>query len=191
MNISRENITGIILAGGKSKRMGTDKGLMDWNGKPMVTYAIDALDRYCNKILMSTTNNNYKIFNLDLIPDSVPDLGPIGGLLTCINYSDTHTCICLPCDLPNIHHKIIEFLLNEYDGKSCIVPLSPLPEPLCAIYPRNVLSVIENLIERKDFSLLNIFKNFTTKFIDLNEFPNLDWKSCFINVNTIDDKKMQ
>lgn len=189
MNISKENITGIILAGGKSKRMGTDKGLMDWNGKPMVTYAIEALNRYCSKILISTTNNEYEVFNLDLVPDSIPDLGPIGGLLTCLNISDTQTCICLPCDLPNIKPEVIEFLLKMYDGKSCLVPLSPLPEPLCAIYPLNVLPVIVNLIERKDFSLLSIFKNFPTQYIDKNEFPNQAWKSCFVNINTIDDKK--
>jgi molybdopterin-guanine dinucleotide biosynthesis protein A len=80
--------------------------------------------------------------------------------------------------------SIIEFLISRFDGSSCVVPLSPLPEPLCAIYPREVIPVIKDLIHKNTLSLLNIYQYFPTKYIYSHEFPpSVDLKS-FENINT-------
>jgi molybdopterin-guanine dinucleotide biosynthesis protein A len=184
MTFKKKDFTGIILAGGKSKRMGTDKGLMDWKGKPMVSYSIEILQPLSKRILISTSDRKYERFNHELVPDITPDLGPMGGLLSCLEFSDTEACICLPCDLPNMNASIIEFLISRFDGSSCVVPLSPLPEPLCAIYPREVIPVIKDLIHKNTLSLLNIYQYFPTKYIYSHEFPpSVDLKS-FENINT-------
>lgn len=189
MSSYKIDLTGIILAGGKSKRMGIDKGLMNWNGQPMIINSIEALLPFANQLLISSTNKEYEKFNLEVVPDEIPGLGPIGGLLTCLEKSRSEACLCLPCDAPYIKPDLIEFLLSKYTGSECVVPLTPLPEPLFAIYPIAVIPVIKRLIELKSFSLLEIFKNYPTSYIHLNDMPDQTWRSYFFNFNSPDDIK--
>ena len=73
--------TGIILAGGKSSRMGSDKGLLPYKGKPLVTYAIEVLRPLTDRIIIVGNNEAYKQFDCPLIPDEIADCGPPGRLV--------------------------------------------------------------------------------------------------------------
>jgi molybdopterin-guanine dinucleotide biosynthesis protein A len=65
------SITGIILAGGKSLRMGTDKGLVIFRDKPLVQYSIDLLGQFCDRILISSNNKAYSVFGYEIVPDQM------------------------------------------------------------------------------------------------------------------------
>jgi molybdenum cofactor guanylyltransferase len=181
------NITGIVMAGGKSQRMGIDKGLMIYQGKHMVSYSINLLSAFCSRVLISTSNPNYKAFNLETIPDLIPGSGPLGGLYSCLTQSTTEINICLPCDLPFMKPHIIEQLLQSYDGTSCVVPLTPLPEPLVAIYPLSVLPVLKELIENGKYRMTDIFRLFPVKYKSLKDFKGTNNQLCFANINSPDD----
>ena len=90
-------ITGIILAGGKSSRMGTDKGLLLLNGKPMVKYVIDVLSKVTSKIIIIANNDEYKQFGYKVYSDLIKDKGPVGGIYTAMNYTNSNTNICISC----------------------------------------------------------------------------------------------
>ncbi|HPG34509.1 MAG TPA: molybdenum cofactor guanylyltransferase, partial [Lentimicrobium sp.] len=77
--INKSQITGIVLAGGKSTRMGTDKGLMIFQGKPLVMYSIDLLSMFCGRILISSNNPEYAKFGYEIIADELPGAGPMAG----------------------------------------------------------------------------------------------------------------
>jgi len=77
-------ITGSILAGGESRRMGTEKGLVDFRGKPMIAYAVDAFLPYCDQILISANNASYNYLGFQVVKDEFPDSGPLGGIYSCL-----------------------------------------------------------------------------------------------------------
>ena len=86
-----EPITGIILAGGKSSRMGTDKGLMRLNGKPMIQHILDPMAKICQRILIITGNPMYGMFGFELVNDEAPDYGPVMGILSGLKQSQNRT----------------------------------------------------------------------------------------------------
>jgi len=86
---NNNKITGIILAGGKSSRMGMDKGFCALNGKPMVQYAIDILEQTCDSIIICSNNSDYELFDLPVIPDIIKDIGPMGGIYSGLKNSKT------------------------------------------------------------------------------------------------------
>jgi molybdopterin-guanine dinucleotide biosynthesis protein A len=183
------NITGIVMAGGKSQRMGVDKGLMMYQGQHMVTYSIQILSALFTRVVISTSNPDYKVFNLETIPDIYPGSGPLGGLYSCLSQSNSEVNVCLPCDLPFMKSHIIEQLLESYDGKSCVIPLTPLPEPLVAVYPLSVLPVLKELIEKVNYRMTDIFRNFPVRYISLREFKGTDNHRYFANINSPGDIK--
>ena len=80
-------LTGAILSGGESSRMGTDKGLIRYKDKYLVEYGIEILKQLCKQVYIGTKNIKYEIFNLPLLPDEYPNLGPIGGIYTALKKS--------------------------------------------------------------------------------------------------------
>jgi len=180
-------ITGIILAGGKSSRMGSDKGLILFNGKPMVSYSIELMKEFCDRIIISTSNPEYAQFGYELIPDIYPDKGPLGGLYTCLKESNSEINLCLPCDVPLMFRGILQKLTDESDSQSCIVPLTPLPEPLIAVYPSAVIPVLEQMLNEGTYKMASIYDCFPTKYINLDQFPEGTNIKQFRNMNSMSD----
>ena len=80
-------VTGIILAGGKSSRMGEDKGLLLLNNIPMIQYIINVFDTLKIPVMIIANNDNYKQFHLPVYTDIVKDKGPAGGILSALTFS--------------------------------------------------------------------------------------------------------
>ncbi len=183
------NITGIILAGGKSRRMGMDKGLILYKGKPMISYSIDLLAKFCGRVLLSSSSNIYDSFGLERVPDLIENAGPMAGLLSCLKKSNTEINLCLPCDTPEMTEDIVSHLIdvaNENPGK-CIVPLTPLAEPLTGIYPLSVIPVLESLLNNNDHRMTSIFSHFPVKYVPMDEFQANYNKDIFKNINSAND----
>jgi molybdopterin-guanine dinucleotide biosynthesis protein A len=184
-----EDCTGIILAGGKSSRMGIPKGLISYKGKPMISFSINLLSKYCNRILLSASFDTYDHFGLERVPDIKKNAGPMAGLLSCLKQSNSDINLCLPIDVPEIPTAVIDHLLKsakENPGK-CIVPLTPQAEPLIAIYPKSVIPVLEKLIAANNYRMTDIFSHFPVKYIPYEEFRLNDNQDIFININTRND----
>ena len=82
-------ITGIILAGGQSTRMGTDKVLLEINEKTLLERAIELVQPLSETVLISSNNPIHKKYGFEIIPDEIKDCGPIGGIYTCLKKSET------------------------------------------------------------------------------------------------------
>jgi len=87
--IDRKNITGIILAGGKSTRMDSEKGLILLNRKPFIKHIIEALNPLVNSIMIVSNNSEYDIFNLKRVEDIIENSGPLAGLYSGLFHSKT------------------------------------------------------------------------------------------------------
>ncbi|NTW26273.1 MAG: molybdenum cofactor guanylyltransferase [Lentimicrobium sp.] len=187
--INKTLITGIVLAGGKSSRMGSDKGLMIFNGKPLVQYSLDLLSLFCENILISSNNPSYKSFGFEVIADEVTGAGPIAGIASCLRHSGTSLNLVLSCDMPLLEPVVIETLLKNAEGNTFVVPIdsSGRAEPLCALYRSESLAYAEKLIQLESYRMTALFDKAPVKYIKPGDYPVRYNESWFANLNTPDD----
>lgn len=180
--ITKKNITGIILAGGKSTRMGTDKGFLMLNNKPFIQYSIDALKPLVSEIIIVANDLNYNTFNLKRIDDDIENSGPISGIYSGLKASKTEYNIVLSCDIPLIHTEILEKLIDAIDNDSEIIQIESNKKtmPLIALYKKQCGEKFLNLLQQDERRLCRAVNQCKTKTILLN--PESDVFT--MNVNT-------
>ena len=98
----KDSLSIYILCGGKSSRMGTEKGLISFKEKPFVQHIIDAVSPLSDKVYLVTENQDYERFGLPLVPDLVPDRGPVGAIYTALKHTSSSWNLILSCDVPAI-----------------------------------------------------------------------------------------
>jgi len=135
--------TGIILAGGDSKRIGTDKGLIDLNGKPLIRYVIESLGPVVDEIIVVVgSSERVPVYqdsvgdDVRVVPDMYDDGSPLIGLITGLTHARGDYAVVAACDMPFINSELVDllFLLSfELNGTLLIKP-NGWVEPLPAIY---------------------------------------------------------
>jgi len=185
MKVIKPKINGLILAGGHSRRMGQDKALLEFHGKPQVEHAYELLDKFCLNVFLSKRADQKSYKNIPAINDNsqFAGHGPISGILSAMKEYPKADWLILACDLPYINMDTIQNLLDHRDlQKSATAYISTqdtLPEPLCAIWeghaynailklfnegihcPRKILiKTAAHLIEQKDPQWLNNINTF-------------------------------
>lgn len=170
------------MAGGKSSRMGSDKGLINYDGKFMVQYPIELCSLLFEKVIISTNNVDYQKFELPIITDNYKDLGPMGGLQAVLSQIDTEYAMIISCDMPCVTRGTIEKLISLLQGQQIVVPIvNGFYEPLCAIYAKNLLSEIEYRIEQHNLKMQGFISETEPKMVV--NFNSDEFK----NINTTDD----
>jgi molybdopterin-guanine dinucleotide biosynthesis protein A len=179
-------ITGIILAGGKSSRMGTDKGLQDLCGKPLISYAIQVLSGLCETIIISSSSDAYKPFGYKLVADEFPGIGPMGGIYSALRQSKTGKNLVLSCDLPFVTEELLSFILKNSDGFDVSVPYEGNRhyEPLCAFYSLSVLDKMTEFIHNRNYKLPDLFEEICVNKLDINNEHSFFDENLFLNVNS-------
>ena len=177
--------TGIILAGGKSSRMGEDKGLVLLNGKPMVQYIIEALKEVVSDIIIISNNESYTKFGIPVYADIIKDKGPVGGIYTGLYNSTTELNFCISCDVPMISSDFILWLLKR-SGKSYItIPMyKDKVHQMIGVYSKQVLSNFKESTEKGHLKLSQVNSDMACEIIDIEkEYANFD-ELIFSNINT-------
>jgi molybdopterin-guanine dinucleotide biosynthesis protein A len=157
--MKKTDITGIILAGGRSSRMGTDKAFTKIGDKTLIENTCGLLKKYCIEILISANKKiNETISGQCVIPDEREGLGPIGGIYSCLKHSGTINNLVVAVDIPFINHGLIQFLLANTDDNELVIPFTGVGkvEPLCAVYKKSVLPYLEKMIAEKDLKVQNL-----------------------------------
>jgi len=191
--INKKKVSGIVLSGGKSSRMGSDKGLKIFKGKPLVEYAIEALEPYCGNILLSTNNpENYKKYDVTIVEDEIKSIGPIGGIYSCLKKSSSEINIFLSCDMPFVDSRLIKFLLENIDADiDALVPVHDgnKVEPLCAYYNLGLLSSFKSFVETKNYKLMDFLDSINAKKLTMEGWSGYN-NLYFNNFNTPEDIKV-
>jgi len=184
--LKTDDIGIIILAGGKSKRFGSDKALSVFQGKPLIQTVIEVAEKIASNIIIITNSPG----KMDFIPyskftDLIPGTGSLGGLYTGLHYSGKDLNLVLPCDMPFISQDCIRFLIESTDGNDITVPFHQNKyEPLCAVYSKKCLPFIKDQIETGDFQIFQFYDKVKTKRLNFsNELPFYQ-KNLFLNINT-------
>lgn len=180
--IDKKDITGIILAGGKSSRMGTDKGFLLLNNKPFVKYSINALTPLVSEIIIVSDNSDYDVFGFKRIADITKNAGPVAGICSGLEASRTDYNLILSCDIPLIKSQILEKLIKNIDDTSQIIQVESKGKsmPLIALYKKEVASTFNTFLKNDERRLRVAINSCKSKNIVLDE------EDAFttINVNT-------
>lgn len=154
--ISNENnlplLNGLVLAGGKSTRMGTDKDLIKWHGKEQRYYAADMLSNFCNEVFISCRPEQEKDIDTayKTLPDTFLNMGPFGGILSALRSQREKAWLVVACDLPLLSEETIRFLMENRNAQKIATtytsPHDALPEPLITIWERESYPVLLNFL---------------------------------------------
>ena len=179
-------ITGIILAGGKSERMGTDKGLMLYKGKPFIKHVYEAMKAVLGKnIVVVSSNADYDAFGYSRIEDLIADKGPVGGLYTALKQSKTKLNLVLSVDVPLISTELLEWLIKNHDDAYLLtqVQSNEKPSPLIAIYDRALQIPLGEHLAGNQLKLRGFIEEINHQTL---EVPN-KWRAQVQNINTNED----
>lgn len=183
MNAAKKHITGFVLAGGKSSRMGQDKGLMLLNGKEMLLLVIEQLLPCVDEVVIVSNNEAYKRFGFTVIEDLIKDAGPAGGIFTALKNSGTELNFILSCDMPFISTLAIEYFIQQADDDVCIATEHGKQHPLFGMYNKSIVDMLEILINQNELKLQHIIKKFNHRLINMNAWVN-DENELFYNINS-------
>jgi molybdopterin-guanine dinucleotide biosynthesis protein A len=183
----KNEITGFVLAGGRSLRMGSDKASIVLNDTTFIQRSIDALKPLVTKVLVVSDNLEHDNFGVERIKDLIKDSGPLAGLHAALSYSETKYNIVLSCDVPLITNRIPKLLINEIDDAFDVVQVKSNGKtmPITALYKKRCARQIEDLLLNGERRLRVAVSTLKTKTVKLNSSLSRE----VTNINTIKELK--
>ncbi len=180
---SSKSIEVYVLAGGKSSRMGQDKGMILFQNKPMIQHILDEVKNMKLPINIVANNNAYKTFGFPVLKDIVQEKGPLGGILTAMNHSQADEVLILSCDMPFMTSKIIHHLISKSDQEQiCVAQSKEQLHPLCAIYKLTLKFEIEKRIAHGQLKMLDLILGVQSKIVNMDIFEK-EHSDAFVNIN--------
>lgn len=156
-------MTAIILAGGKSRRMGGAKWSLKLNNKTLLQIIIERLRPQFSKIIVSTgsgkvTARPSKLAKVKIVHDELPIETPLGGIYTCLKRSSNFYSFVVAGDMPFLDLRLIKYLAGNLGNHDVIIPESAKElEPLHAFYSKNCIAPIERSIGEGNFKVTSFF----------------------------------
>lgn len=179
-----EEFTVILLAGGKSSRMGSEKGLVLLDGQPMIARVLNTAKGVSGKIFVVSAHDGYKKFGYPVFADIHENCGPLGGIHSGLSRSETSWNLVLGCDMPFVTAAFLRYLSSAVGKADAVVPVHDgSVEPLCAFYHKSAVMKIESLLLNKEWKMQEAVKRLETVF---HEVPRsrFDPDILFKNMNT-------
>ena len=180
-------ISGIILSGGKSIRMGENKAFIKVDGVPIINRICDLFKELFQELIIVTNQQDiFGDFGSKIYSDLIPDKGALGGLYTGLFFSTFYYSFCVACDMPFIKKSLVQYLIKNIEDEDVILPRTKDGlQPLHAIYSKKCLDPIKSTIDEGKFKIIDIYDLVKVKIVEENGFLSLDpLRESFINVNT-------
>jgi molybdopterin-guanine dinucleotide biosynthesis protein A len=184
---SREKITGIVLSGGRSIRMGENKAFIQIEGAPIIKRIHDLFKELFQEVIIVTNQRDlFSNFDSKIYSDLIPNKGALGGLYTGIFFSSFRHSFCVACDMPFIKRSLVQYLIENMKDEDVIVPRTKDGlQPLHAIYSKDCLDPIRMMIGEGKQKIIDIYHLVRVKIVEEKDFLSLDpGRESFINVNT-------
>ncbi|WP_337866217.1 molybdenum cofactor guanylyltransferase [Ignavibacterium sp.] len=191
MNQIYSDITGVILAGGKSSRMGTDKSFLKLGDQTIIERIAELMKSIFSKLIIITnTPEEYKFLNLPLYEDIYKWKGPLAGIHSALTHSTTEKIFVLSCDVPLMRREMIQYLV-EYKSEKQIIfcEAAGYHQPLVGVYSIEIYSEVEKFLtqnEMNDKSIHQFLKNVDAEIIHPEKLPFYK-DELFFNVNKPED----
>ncbi|RPI17713.1 MAG: molybdenum cofactor guanylyltransferase [Ignavibacteriae bacterium] len=192
------NITGIILAGGKSLRMGTNKALLPFRDTTIIEYIAGIMKSlFKNVIIITNSPEEYEFIDLKKFEDIISQKGPLSGIHSGLTYSNTDKNFIISCDIPLITPELISYII-EYPTKKpiTVVKADGFVQQLCGVYDKScltnanelLLKLDENSTGKSKCKVLALIENIGAEIINSEAIPCYK-DGMFLNINRIEDYK--
>ena len=181
-------LTTVIQAGGRSSRMGRDKGLVPLAGKPLVEHIIEGVAGIDGTLHLVTNHpQNYAHLNIPMSSDANPGAGALPGLRTALAAVDSELVALVACDMPFVNGELLRYLVEQAIDADVVVPVwDGFHQPMHAVYRRvPVLAAVENALANNQRRMISFYKDVRVKEISAEIITQLDPTGhAFFNVNT-------
>jgi molybdopterin-guanine dinucleotide biosynthesis protein A len=181
-----------ILAGGLSRRMGTDKSFVLLHGKPIIEHVLaQVMTLALPTILIANSIEKYARYGRLTYGDLMPDQGTLGGIYTAIYNSATAYTLCVACDMPFLNPALLTYLIQLRTDQDVVAPrIGKIPEPLHAVYSKRCLAPIRAQLERGERKASGFYEQVRVRYVDESEIKRFDPNlRSFVNLNTPADLK--
>lgn len=194
-------VTGVILAGGKSRRMGQNKALLQLGEASLIEHVIRRMRRVTDELLLITNAPaEYTHLGVPMYTDMIPNAGALGGIYTGLTHASHDPVLCVACDSPFLVPNLLTYLVSVLDEYDAVMPYTYKAPPsdnkdapitlqtLCAAYSKRCLPIIELMLQESELRVHALQKRANI----LTLAPEI-WKThdseghSFFNVNTPED----
>lgn len=209
MYSSTGRVSGIILAGGKSRRMGRDKALLDFDGAPLIARVIARVRAVCAETLIVANDTAaYARFGLPVVSDVYPGKGSLGGIFSGLLAAPTEYALAVACDLPFLNDALLRYLISLAPQGDVIIPRVRAPkedapraarydqlavkesglQAMHAVYSKRCLEPMRARLLADDLRIVNFFDEVRVRVVAPEEIARFDPQMLsFLNVNTPED----
>ncbi len=197
-------VSGVVLAGGASRRMGRDKAWVELAGRTLIERVCDRLSALCQEIIVVTnTPEPYKKLGVRLTGDVFPGKGSLGGIYSGLRAAQFDQVIAVACDMPFLNVALLRYMLALVEGYDVVVPSAPDPSkpevkkganptakdrdlhPLHAVYARGCLRPMAARLEAGDLRMISFYSDVRVRVVEQAEVDRFDPKHVSLfNVNT-------
>ncbi|OPL16077.1 MAG: hypothetical protein AVO39_06405 [delta proteobacterium MLS_D] len=187
---SRVAMTGIILAGGRSRRMGENKAFAEIGGVRLIDRTIALFRDLFNEIILVTNEpSDYLDLDAIIVTDIIPGKGALGGMYTGLFFARNERAFAAACDMPFLNRSFITWMMENSGNCDVLVP-APADglQPLHAVYSRRCLPAIKKLIDDDRLQIRLFYKRCRTVEIPESVLRSFDPEgTMFLNINSQDD----
>ncbi len=188
------NLSGIILAGGRSRRLGRDKAVELFGGQPLIRRVIDRIESLTGEIVVVVADTR-RGADLPLavrhrtVVDIYPEKGSLGGIFSGLSGAGKEWGLVAACDMPFLNRRLIEYMLTLREGWDAVVPRpGAYPEPTHALYAKSCLPQIEARLQANDLKISNFFDAVRVRYVGEAEIRQFDPElHSFFNINSPED----
>ena len=185
----QNKVTGVVLAGGLARRMNKqDKGLVIFNNKPMVTYAVEAMSQVAETVLINANRNQneYEQFGYQVISDQTDTFdGPLAGILSAIMHANTDIVCVMPCDSPLFKAKHLQKLLlaiSEQNTDIAVAFDGQRMQPVFLALKTTLQNSLESYLQQGNRKIDSWLEKHNLVKVDFSQD-----KEVFLNINTLSE----
>lgn len=185
-------MTGIVLAGGQSRRMGRDKAFLTIDGVPLIERVLRALRGVFPRTIIVTNNRSaYALYDAVIVTDAIDKQCPLTGIYSGLLHSADEYNFVVACDMPFLNPGLITYMAGLVNGYDIVVPMiAGCVEPLHAVYSKQLLPVIAKRLREDRLQIRGVFEEARVKYVMESELDRYDpERRSFKNLNTLDEYK--
>jgi molybdopterin-guanine dinucleotide biosynthesis protein A len=176
----------VVLAGGRSSRLGQDKAFLKVNGQFLIELIVDQLAQLSDEvIIVANEASRYEQFEAVVVGDAYPGKGALGGIYSGLTASTSSHCLVVACDMPFLNLSLLRYMQGLASDYDVVIPrIGKLTEALHAIYSRDCLPFIDDLLEAGDLRIVHFFSHVRVRYVDRDEVDIFDPEHLsFFNIN--------
>lgn len=189
----RPAVTGAVLAGGRSRRMGSDKGLLRIGSRRLIDVVLGTIRLLFPEVVVVANDPvAYGGLGVPVVPDRIPEIGPLGGIHAALCASRSPHTFCVACDMPLVNPGVVAHLCALAPGYDAVVPEWDAGcEPLHTVYGQSCLPHVERMVRENRLRVDALFSAVRVRRVGADELRPLDpLLRSFLNVNTPDEMEI-